>query len=180
MSSSSSILVVGAPNEYHSAHIYNLLLQKGAPALLIDTYNFPEKISLSMRNSEIFYNGSPLRISAAYIRTIFYSHPPYDLEENRNEQGKLETEDWYIDLQAERQRQSLLSSAFRLLSSMPIPLINPVESFDLHFLKPLQIEILRNAGIPVPETLVTNNLDEVVQFKRALKHVIYKPVAGGA
>lgn len=180
-SSKPYILVVGAPNEYHSAHIFNLLQQKGAEVQLIDTLNFPDTVTFSMRNDAIIYNGEKLpAIQGAYIRSVLHSLPPYDLEDRRNEDGELETDNWYRDYQAERQRQSLLASGFRLLSSLPIRLVNPVEAFDLHFLKPLQLEILRKAGIPVPETLVTNNPAEVIEFKKTIGHVIYKPVAGGA
>lgn len=157
------------------------LHEKGAEAVLLDTLNFPDQVTFSLRNSDILYQGEPLgRLDGCYIRTVFYSLPPYDLEEKRSQNGKLETDNWYRDFQAERERQSLLASVFRLLDDQNIRIVNPIASFDLHYLKPLQLEILRREGIPVPETLVTNNPEELKEFKKKVKRAIYKPVAGGA
>ncbi|UUZ94697.1 ATP-grasp domain-containing protein [Paenibacillus sp. P25] len=58
-------------------------------------------------------------------------------------------------------------------------IVNPVDTLLLHFAKPYQIEVLRSAGIPVPETLVTSRPEELRTFCEQ-REVVYKPVAGGA
>ncbi|MBN1688630.1 MAG: ATP-grasp domain-containing protein [Candidatus Omnitrophica bacterium] len=175
------ILIVGAPNERHSHYMAQRIAQKGGSPLILDTLNFPAKVKLSLRNEKIFYQGEPLdEIAGCYLRTVVFFLPPYDLEDKRNAEGKLETDNWYRDYRAERERQSHLGSLLRVLFFRNIPVVNPVSAFTLHYLKPLQLEMLRREGIRVPETLVTNDPKKLLEFKQEVGKVIFKPVAGGA
>jgi glutathione synthase/RimK-type ligase-like ATP-grasp enzyme len=80
----------------------------------------------------------------------------------------------------ERERQSLLTSWLRTAALNGRNVVNPVESFDLHYLKPYQLALLRKYSIPVPPTLVTNDPEEVKAFQAQIGELVYKPVAGGA
>lgn len=172
--------IVGAENEVHSLHMKKVLQALKAQVLVIDTLAFPDRATLSLGDKRTSYQGRPIDdIKTFYVRTVFYSLPPYDLEEKR-QAGNLDMENWYTEYAAERERQSLLSSWLRGMSLAGKRVINPVESFDLHYLKPFQLAILRKNGIPVPRTLVTNDARDVLKFKKEVKKVVYKPVAGGA
>ena len=59
-----------------------------------------------------------------------------------------------------------------------MPLYNPMPA-DWLLTKPMQIALLDRAGMPVPETIWTNDPDAVRRFAEG-RRVAYKPVAGGA
>ncbi len=172
--------IVGGWGENHTMHMKALLESLGAETLVIDTLHFPEKVSFSLKDEVPKYEGQSLDgIGAFYNRTVFYSEPPYDLQD-KIESGQMPSLDgWYSAYAAERERQSLLGSWMRAVG-FKAKVVNPVESFHLHYLKPHQLVLLKRAGIRVPETLVTNNPEELLAFKQECAELVYKPVAGGA
>ncbi len=172
--------IVGAENEAHSLHMKNLLENKGAKTLIIDTVKFPDEATLSVFPQKTTYQGKQIDdINVYYVRSVFFSYPPYDLEE-RGKEKELDMHNWYVEYMAERERQSHLSSWLSILSLRGKVIINPVASFDLHYLKNYQIHLLKNSGIPVPATLVTNDKEDLKEFMKKFKRLVYKPVAGGA
>lgn len=172
--------IVGAENEAHSANMKEVLRQKGIDALIIDTIKFPDEATLSVFPEKMTYQSKPINdINAYYVRSVFYSHPPYDLEDRKTE-TEVDMANWYIEYAAERERQSHLTSWLAILSLQGRAVINPVESFDLHYLKNYQVHMLRKGGIRVPATLVTNDRKDLAEFVKKFKRVVYKPVAGGA
>jgi glutathione synthase/RimK-type ligase-like ATP-grasp enzyme len=173
--------IVGAKNELHTLHMFNILTNfYGVETLIIDTIDFPENATLSMIDEKVKYQREFIEdIKSFYIRSVFFSLPPYDLEDVK-ETKNVDFNNWYIEYIAERERQSLLTSWLRSAEIMGKFLVNPVECFDLHYLKPYQLSLLRKNNIPVPKTLVTNDPEELKKFKEEIKQVVYKPVAGGA
>lgn len=172
--------IVGAEEEVHSNHMKNLILEKGIDVCLIDTLKYPDEATLSLFEETTFYNEICIDdMKSFYVRSVFYSHPPYDLEEAYKNK-LIDWDGWYTDYVSERERQSQLASWLRSLSLKGRTIVNPIESFDLHYLKPYQLSLLRNNGIPVPKTLVTNNPNHLREFKDNVKTIVYKPVAGGA
>lgn len=175
-----TIGIVGAENEAHSLHMKNILQEKGVDVLIVDTLKYPESVTLSITDTDVIYNGRSLRdINVFYIRSIFYSLPPYDLEKRRKE-VKVDLDNWYVEYMAERERQSHLASWLWIEARKGKHVINPIDSFDMHYLKPYQIYILRKNGIPMPKTLVTNDKGKLLEFTKKLENIVYKPVAGGA
>ncbi len=178
---SSKVGIVGGAGEQHTEHMKSVVEELGAEAVVIDTLNFPDKTSFSLRDQVPIYNGKNLDgINAFYNRTVYYSEPPYDLQEQIDAGLLPSMKSWYSAYVAERERQSLLGSWMRAVAFQAERVVNPVECFHLHFLKPHQLVMLMRAGIKVPATLVTNNPEELLEFKKEHGDVIYKPVAGGA
>lgn len=174
------VAIVGAKGETHSEHMKNVLLRRGAEVILIDTIAYPGKRTLTLKDNRIIYQGIDLdAVDAFYIRSVFYSHPPYDLEHLRKYK-KILPQTWYSEYAAERERQSLLSSFIRILPLKGKRVVNPADTFELHYLKPYQLEMLRKNNIAVPRTLVTNDPQALIKFKKEVSEVVYKPVAGGA
>jgi glutathione synthase/RimK-type ligase-like ATP-grasp enzyme len=172
--------IVGAENEIHTVHMRRVLENRGVNVLVIDTLAFPENVTLSLLNDCAMYQGESIEdISTFYVRSVFFSHPPYDLEELRKTK-RLDLDGWYADYMGERERQSLLASWLRSATLEGKRVINPIESFDLHYLKPYQLALLRKNSIPVPASLVTNDSRELKEFKEKIGELVYKPVAGGA
>jgi len=172
--------IVGAEEELHTWYVKDILEELGVEVLVVDTLNYPGRVTFSIKNGFPLYQEKEVEdIKVFYLRSVFYSHPPYDLEELRKS-GKFNYDGWYEDYVAERERQSQLTSWLKILTLRGKKLVNPIESFDLHFLKPFQITLLQRNGIPVSRTLVTNNPRELLRFREEVKNIVYKPVAGGA
>ncbi|MDD5217594.1 MAG: ATP-grasp domain-containing protein [Candidatus Omnitrophica bacterium] len=158
----------------------DLLHEKGARVIVIDTLQYPEHACLSLEQGAADYNGIALSgVNAFYVRTVFYRYPPYDLEA-RDRQTEVDRDNWYVEYAAERERQSHLASWLCIEAAKGKPVINPIDSFDMHYLKPYQIDLLRRNEIPVPMTLVTNDQEALRTFAKRFKKVVYKPLSGGA
>lgn len=173
--------IIGGLGESHTMHMKTVLENLGAEVILIDTLNFPKKTKFTLLDGIPIYEECSIEdIYSFYNRTIFYTEPPYDLEEKRKS-GELPSLDgWYSEYTSERERQSLLGSWVRTITLQNKKIVNSAECFYLHYLKPYQINLLQKARIPVPKTLVTNDPNKLLEFKNQFKNLIYKPVAGGA
>lgn len=81
---------------------------------------------------------------------------------------------------AGRERRSFLFSFVVALERTGARLINPPARLSQHFLKLDQLQVLHQAGVPIPRTLATNDPDTVVEFAdRHRGRIVYKPLAGG-
>src|SRR5262249_35007462 len=69
-----------------------------------------------------------------------------------------------------------LSSAVRRGQTV----VNTVDANNLHQLKPLQLDLLREAGMLVPATLITSDAASLRRFYEKHRQVITKPIGGGA
>ena len=171
--------VIGGVTEKHSVYMKQLLESMGVDVLLIDTLNFPERVNFSFGDKLKYQNEEIDDIKSFYVRTIFYNEPPYYLEEVR--EGKpIDLDGWYSNYTAERERQAFLGSWVRTLALEGRTVVNNISTFQLHYLKPYQIAILRKQGIVLPKTLVTNSKEELLKFRNEVKEVVYKAVAGGS
>ena len=56
--------------------------------------------------------------------------------------------------------------------------VNPLDSERLASNKIHQLNVAKRLGAKIPETLITNNAEKVVDFKRRFRDVIFKPVSG--
>ena len=173
--------IVGGDGEQHTMHMKAVLEKLGAEAVVIDTLNFPQRISFTLKDETPIYNGQDLSdFVSFYNRTVYYSEPPYDLQDKIDAGQLPDLDSWYTVYVAERERQALLGSWMRAVAFQTERIVNPVESFHLHFLKPHQLVLLRRAGVKVPATLVSNDPEELLAFKKLHGDIVYKPVAGGA
>ncbi len=67
-----------------------------------------------------------------------------------------------------------------LLKQLPTRWVNGWEAFQLHQTKPAALARVAALGVPVPDTMVGNDPDQITQFVREHDEVIFKPVQGGA
>jgi len=78
---------------------------------------------------------------------------------------------------AENDARSLFES---LLIWLPARWVNGFRAYQLHQTKPVQLAIVAELGVAVPETLLANDPEAVLQFARRHERCIFKPVQGGA
>ncbi len=165
------ILIIGSQEETHAEYVYNALKKRGTEVEYFDTREYPQNILLSYsENTEgyLIINGKKINISdiqGVYWRWHYgIPYKKYD--------------DEFVSNMVLRERTSALNS---FLCSLKCNVVNPFEAIEMHKNKAYQLNLLKNAGIRVPKTVITNDKASVLDFyEKNNKNVIYKPVLGGA
>jgi glutathione synthase/RimK-type ligase-like ATP-grasp enzyme len=179
-----TIMIIGAPQEAHAAHIYRAIESRGKKPFYFDTRRFPGEVQLNLQPS-VLAEGQKSRpangrfvdlanqldipfeeIEAVYWRYHFGVNVPDTITNDHQR------------LMAHREIESTLGSFFRMLDCR---WLNPAEAVAMHAFKPYQTQLMAQLGIRVPETLISNDPSAVKDFFERLDgKVIYKPVRGGA
>jgi glutathione synthase/RimK-type ligase-like ATP-grasp enzyme len=172
----SSIVIVGSLSDVHALAVYERLRERGIEPLVFDAQRYPEDLAVSLGEGleDIVIDGHRVgRPSAVYVRGT-YQHPgAYGVDAD-----EAMREDWRRTLLAFRERGTLVSAILLRWEQLGAAFYNSTSSSG-NVTKPFQIALLRQAELPVPETLWTNDPEAVRSFA-ARRELIYKPVAGGA
>lgn len=169
--------ILGAASDPQAQAMIHLLEARGGHPLLLDTSKIPEARALSYERGQAFYEGQALgEIRVCYLRSIHLSFPTVDPGFFSERNFSI----WQEQYIAERERHSLITSILRNLQSEGCLMINPVESFDLHFLKLHQLHRLQKAGVEIPASLGTCDPEALEPFAARYPSVICKPLGGGA
>ncbi|SEM66409.1 RimK-like ATP-grasp domain-containing protein [Stigmatella aurantiaca] len=170
------VFLVGSRDDEHISHLARRIEALGVETLVVDTLAFPGQTRLALTEGldGITVNGQRLGVpGAVYLRSV-YTHPlafGVDADEDMDA-------DWRTTLVAFREKATLLRGLLGRWEALGVPFYNP-ESTSWRIQKPLQLALLAQAGLPVPETLWTNDAEAVRRFA-AGRRVAYKPVGGGA
>ena len=166
------ILILGGQDDEHALHVFHFLKRIGRDVAILDSRKFPQSLHVAWSPTGgtgriTFDDGRRLaldEVTAIYWRNYFgvLSPPLPDADQS------------YI---AQNDSRSLFES---LLIQLPVRWVNSWKAYQSHQTKPAQLATLAKAGIPVPETVVTNDPDAVREFLRSHRHVVFKPVQGGA
>lgn len=144
--------------------------------LVVDTLSFPEEppITLGERLDSISIDGRDAGGPAAvYLRDV-YAQP---LAFGVDAADEME-QDWHRTLVAFREKAHMLFPLLGRWAELGVPFYNPPASNWRHA-KAMQLALLDRAGLPVPETIWTNDPARVKAFAGE-RRIAYKPVAGGA
>ncbi len=170
------VLLVGTALDPHIEAVSKGLEAKGFEALVVDTLDFPESpnITLGQRLDSISIDGRELgRPRAVYIRDV-YTSPLSFLVDVADEMDA----DWRRTMVAFREKSQVLLPLLARWSHLGLPVYNPMSPDGRHT-KAFQLALLEDAGLPVPETVWTNDPDVVRGFAQG-RRIAYKPVGGGA
>jgi len=173
---SGEVLIIGSREDAHVVAVAGRLAELGVESFVVDTLAFPEKTRLSLTEAldGITVEGRFLgRPGAVYLRQL-HAHP---LAFGVDAAEDLEA-DWRTTLVAFREKASLLMGLLARWEALGVPVYNP-PSTEWRNAKPVQLGLLREAGLPVPESVWTNDPEAVRRFG-AGRRVAYKPVMGGA
>ncbi|MFO7568145.1 MAG: hypothetical protein R6X02_36225 [Enhygromyxa sp.] len=174
--SESPIIIVGALEDAHANAVYQGVRARGHEPVVLDALQFPEylPIALGHQLDDISIDGRAIgRPAAVYVRSLYQSPAGFGVEAD-----EAMREDWRRTVMAFRERSTLLTAILLRWEQLGCALYNPA-SVGTNITKPYQIALLRAAGLPVPETLWTNDPAAVKRFC-AGREAIYKPVSGGA
>jgi glutathione synthase/RimK-type ligase-like ATP-grasp enzyme len=175
-SSGNLIVIVGSLKDDHVRAVQSGIQAIGHDPVIFDAMKFPEElpISISQKSDSISIDGKEMgRPSAVYVRSLYQDPSGYgvDVEEEMKE-------NWRRTMMAFRESSTLLSSILLRWDQLGVPMFNPPKA-QMNITKPYQIALLQEAGLPVPETLWSNDPVAVKAFCKDQER-IYKPVSGGA
>lgn len=170
------ILVIGSPQEEHAAFIHDRLAGRGQAAAYVDTLQFPSQARVSLfpdRSREsVLHTAEGDRIALSSVRSVYW----------RWYQGtpvSRELDDPFLREMARRETESCIGSMFRMMDHCLW--VNPPDAIDMHAYKGYQLQLMQRQNIRIPQTLVTNDAEELRAFYERLNgRVIFKPVRGGA
>lgn len=173
---SGPVVLVGSASDEHVVAVAEAVRARGVDAVVFDSKAFPWQAKLSFGESleEIVLDGRPVgRPRAVYLRSLYGSPIGFDVEA----EAEMERS-WRRTLVAFREKGEMLSSLIQRWEALEVPIFNSLRVGD-ETRKPYQIARLAAAGLPVPETLWSNEPERVRAFA-AGRRVVYKPVRGGA
>ncbi|MCC6486403.1 MAG: ATP-grasp domain-containing protein [Candidatus Hydrogenedentes bacterium] len=147
----------------------------GGSVCLCDTQAFPGRTRISFDGARVTLDGRrlPANIVSAYVRSLGVNirAPEFARDLKMRPHGLLAQLD---------ECGALLTSLLLCLREHGIPLVNGPEANSQHSRKPYQLQLLRDAGLPVPRFLASNDPKSVKDFVRTVRRAVYKPLAGGA
>ena len=167
-----TILILSPPDDDHAQHMREYLQTQRETVRFLNSADFPANLGISYDpltedGHLAFPDGEVVPLSdvtAVYWRS-FAGVEPIALPDE---------EQAYI---AHNDSRSLFES---LLIRWKTRWVNGWDAYQLHQTKPAALAMVAEMGVPVPETVLTNDPDGVIAFIQRHSHCIFKPVQGGA
>lgn len=173
---SGPVVLVGAPDDEHVQALAENLPRRGVETLVFDSLGFPMKTQLTfgIALDDITIDGKPLpKPRAVYLRALYLSPIGFgvDFTDAMND-------NWRRTMIVLREKAEMLMSLMQRWEALGVPIYNgPIAAEATR--KPAQMARLSAAGLPVPETLWSNDPAAVLRFAKD-RALIYKPIRGGA
>jgi glutathione synthase/RimK-type ligase-like ATP-grasp enzyme len=167
-----NILILGNCSDAHAAHLSNALTQAGATVDYLDTRLFPTKLQMSWQpNDQVGRITLPggRKLNLQDIKSVFW----------RNFSGV------YVPSLTDENQQTIayndaVSTLRSLMQACPARWVNSWQAYQFHKEKPLQLSKVKQIGVTIPATLISNDPEQVIEFAQSQERVISKPVYGGA
>ena len=166
------ILIIGSEEEAHSRWVYNRLVEKGIETDYFDSRKYPDNlmISYSPNNNDGYFIIDGKKLKYSDIQGIYWRWY-YGI-------SQLNSSDNFEREMVFRERTSALNSIF---AGINCNWVNSYNAIELHKTKIFQLNIMKKNNIRIPETLITNDENALIEFyEKHNKNVIYKPIRGGA
>jgi glutathione synthase/RimK-type ligase-like ATP-grasp enzyme len=171
------ILIISHAEDLHTKCVLNSLRSKGEKAVILDLGKFPSQSLVELKynskngNQEIWYkNGQPEKIDLAKSKSIWWRRPqPFNIPSEVGDQTHR--------MFAFSEAQQVFGGLWGMLEGkwMNDPFLD-----DLAHKKVYQLKIAMELGFDVPDTLVTNNPEEALEFhkKHGPSGTIFKAFGG--
>jgi glutathione synthase/RimK-type ligase-like ATP-grasp enzyme len=164
------VLIISQVEDYHARAVMEALLERGAPAELLDLAEFPAKLALSMefegdgRRFQLRREGGG-RLDLSTVGAVWWRRPqPYKLAAG------------VTDAAHRRFGYSEAATAMDgLYQSLDAFWVNDPRKDAAASHKPWQLTVAQRSGLSIPPTLMTNDPEEARDFwARHGNNVIYK------
>jgi hypothetical protein len=177
--------IIGPPSDPQVQGVAECLRARGVEPVVLDLSCVSPPGAMSLLEGVPAVGG--LDVSAVarwYVRSLPLPLPFHPLDQQADSDPPATVDEIVsradLAYAAGRERRSFLFSFVAALERAGARLINPPARFGQHFLKLDQLHALRQADVPIPSTLATNDPDAVVEFaERHRGRIVYKPLAGG-
>ena len=171
------VALLGTEDDPQIRSVGDALDARGTEWELWDSGDWPGEspVSLSVASGTETVVGEAVdaeRLTAVYLRRIGLDPRGPEFE------GELEERPYSLVNQL-REYRGLVTSVLSHLEDRGVPVVNPASTQSVHGLKPYQLAAFDDAGLPVPETLATNDPDAAATFVERVGEAVYKPVGGG-
>ncbi len=167
-----NILVLGNAEDAHAAHIKQALTKAGATVDYLDTALFPTQLQMFWR-PDTEMGGLILpgkrRLNFPDIKSVFWRQLSgiYIPDLPDSEQKRIAFND-------------SMSTLRSLMQACPCRWVNSWQAYEFHKEKPLQLRAVKQIGVNIPATLISNDPKEIIEFAKSQEKTIFKPVYGGA
>jgi glutathione synthase/RimK-type ligase-like ATP-grasp enzyme len=165
------ILVLSNLEDPHAQHVVDALSMSGVIVNYLFTRLFPTEIQISWQPDEqVGFLTLPDRqrlnlqdIHKVFWRNFCVPHIP-DLKDDN------------LQAIAYSDTMSVLRS---LVQADPDKWVNSWRAYQFHKEKPLQLSKVKQLGVSIPATLISNDPEKITEFSRLQDKAIFKPVYGG-
>ncbi|RUR73941.1 hypothetical protein PCC6912_54820 [Chlorogloeopsis fritschii PCC 6912] len=166
-----NILILGNAQDAHASAIKNALMEAGVMADYLDTSLFPTQLRISWKPNQTGHLILPegRRLEIEDIHSVYW----------RNFSG-VSVPPLYDRHQQQIAINDSMSTLRSLMQSCQPRWVNSWQAYQFHKEKPLQLSKVKQIGVTIPQTLISNDPEEVINFIQSLDKVIFKPVYGGA
>lgn len=170
-----TVLIVGLPDDAPSKLIHDKVTARGQQAVYFDTTTFPQQVAMTF---------DPEKPCSGYF-TDLETKTKTPLEEIKSVYRR-----WSNGVKAPKETDPMLqeviywnleSAVGSFCRNLDCLWVNTEEATQLHKYKGKQLQMLTEAGVRIPKTIMTNDPEEVKAFYETNnKHVAVKPVRGWA
>lgn len=165
------ILIIGNKDDINAAHVLKSLKTKNAEVEILDTTHFPRFWNIDW---DINTNKGGVRIDSKTYWSFEEIHSVYmrsikGISLNLNMPDKME----------ELYSSNALSSLRVFLQHPGIRFVNKYSAHDSHKIKPHQLRVVKELGVNIPQTLISNNIFKIDEFVNETDACIIKHVYGG-
>jgi glutathione synthase/RimK-type ligase-like ATP-grasp enzyme len=174
--------ILGEPLEPEVKLLSQRLVELGVEAVIVNFAGFPRHTKSEFRVEKdglrLIYDGKDVSdVAAWYVRRFGFTDPL--IKEELTKEGWNDIYNQFREwIAVENEKAIHIGSIVMFLSEMA-PMINPPPSFIGHLRKAHQVYLIRKAGLPVPDFMISNDADAIRAFMtRHGDNVVYKPLAG--
>jgi glutathione synthase/RimK-type ligase-like ATP-grasp enzyme len=137
----------------------------------IDTESFPESTKISIRPNGIEYDKTNDEIMVYYVDAY---HSSVKRPVNKKNDTDIEVNRRFVFATSEK--DSFLRSLLKIEQDRGKLVINGPKIKNFHYLKPYQLFKLQRAGLPVPDSVHTNDPTAIHKLFNHHDELVYKPV----
>jgi glutathione synthase/RimK-type ligase-like ATP-grasp enzyme len=164
-----TILIITNQYDEHASHVIDTLNKRGASVFRLNTEDFPTKASLVSRNDgwTIKYHGRTLEsqdVAACWYRRPVTAETDPSVTDPAY-QGFITDECWFV-----------LAGMYRCLSN--VVWVSHPDALSAAKFKPRQLQLARQLGFKVPDTLITNDPEAFVEFYERHHGQVIVKIAG--
>lgn len=172
------VLVIGSEKRKETSLLSDAVEDRGCEAVTCDVNEWPgdEPLTVTADGDDAAF-GSRIEyddVTGAYVDCNRFFRP-YD----PRFRDRLE-EEFTPTLNQLREHRAMFNSLCRILDWHGADVVPHHSNHHWHDQKPWQLYLYETIDVPTPDTVFTNDPDEVESFYEAHDRVVFKPVTGGA